>query len=138
MKNAVIIGIAAVIIIVGGVVLFHKSSNKNSSTGSTNSSQNVSNTNNSNNSNQASVATDKVTIQNFAFSPASITVKKGTTVTWTNQDNTTHTVTGDNLTGFASPNLDNGNSYSFAFNQTGTFTYHCNFHSEMQGTVTVQ
>ncbi len=84
------------------------------------------------------VATDKVTIQNVAFSPANITVKKGTTVTWTNQDAVEHTVTEDDgQNGPSASPLNQGQSYSFTFNQTGTFHYHCTIHSEMTGTVTV-
>lgn len=86
----------------------------------------------------APVATDKVTIQNFAFSPADITVKKGTAVTWTNSDSVTHTVTeNDSQTGPNSGDLASGKSYSFTFNTTGTFHYHCSIHPEMVGTVTV-
>ena len=78
-----------------------------------------------------------ISISNFAFSPASLTVKKGTTVTWTNQDGVTHTVTGDNG-GPSSGDLANGQSYSYTFNQTGTFTYHCSIHTFMKATVIVQ
>jgi plastocyanin len=83
-------------------------------------------------------ATSSVTIQNFAFSPAAITVKKGTTVTWTNKDSTTHTVTEtDGQKGPDSGNLANGKTYSFTFDTVGTFKYHCAIHPDMLGTVTV-
>lgn len=89
-------------------------------------------------SDQTPQATSSVTIQNFAFSPAAITVKKGTTVTWTNQDSTEHTVTEtDGQTGPQSGSLGNGKTYTFAYNTAGTFHYHCSIHSEMTGTVTV-
>lgn len=77
-----------------------------------------------------------VSIANFAFSPASVNVKKGTTVTWTNHDSASHTVTGDSG-GPASGPLANGDSYSFTFMQTGTFSYHCNIHPSMVASVTV-
>lgn len=84
------------------------------------------------------VATDTVTIENFAYSPADITVKKGTTVTWTNKDSTAHTVTeNDGKAGPDSGTMDNGKSYSFTYNTVGTFKYHCTFHPNMLGTVTV-
>lgn len=83
-------------------------------------------------------ATNSVTIENFAFSPANITVKKGTTVTWTNKDSTAHTVTeNDGKNGPDSSSLDQGKSYSFTYDTVGTFKYHCSFHPNMVGTVTV-
>lgn len=75
-------------------------------------------------------------ISNFAFSPANITVAKGTTVTWTNNDGVTHTVTGDSG-GPNSPFLSKGATYSYTFNTAGTFPYHCTPHPSMKGTVTV-
>lgn len=126
--------VAIVVVIVIGVIawLTFGGSSKNNNTTS-----NSSSGSSSSQSSQA-VSTDAVTIQNFAFSPASITVKKGSTVTWTNNDATGHTVTeSDGQTGPASQLLSNGQKYSFTFNQTGTFRYHCTIHSEMTGTVTV-
>lgn len=93
--------------------------------------------------NSEPVATDHVTIVNFAFTPAHITVKKGTTVTWTNKDSAAHTVTedhggtADGDPGLESKGLTQGESYSAAFNKAGTFTYHCSIHPGMTGTVTV-
>lgn len=83
------------------------------------------------------VSTNSVTISDFAFSPASITVKKGTTVTWTNQDSVAHTVTSDSGNMLDSPLFSEGETFSFTFNQTGTFTYHCTPHPQMKGTVVV-
>lgn len=87
--------------------------------------------------NSQAVATSMVRIDNFAFSPATITVKQGTTVTWTNKDNAPHTVTVDSGAGPASDTLQKGDTYTFTFKQAGTFAYHCNFHSGMTGTVIV-
>ena len=85
-----------------------------------------------------SVATNTVTIQNFAFSPSNITVKKGTTVTWTNKDSTNHTVTEtDSQPGPNSGGLAPGKSYSFTFTSVGTFQYHCSIHPEMIAAITV-
>ena len=81
-------------------------------------------------------ASVSVAIRNFNFDAKSITVKKGTTVTWTNFDSAGHTVTGDNG-GPSSGFLTQGNTYSYTFNTTGTFPYHCSPHPGMQGTVTV-
>lgn len=80
--------------------------------------------------------TKQVTISNFAFAPASITVKKGTKVTWTNQDSTAHTVTGTNGGPDSAP-FGSGASYSYTFTTVGTFPYHCTIHSSMTGTVIV-
>jgi plastocyanin len=85
----------------------------------------------------AAASSQSVTIQNFAFSPASITVAPGTTVTWTNMDSTAHTVTADSGTGPNSGQLANGQTYKFTYQQTGTFAYHCSIHPQMHGTVTV-
>ena len=77
-----------------------------------------------------------VEIKNFAFSPATITVAKGTKVTWTNRDNTDHTVTSDVLGGaLDSPNIGPGESWSFTFTQDVTYAYHCTPHRAMKGTV---
>ena len=78
-----------------------------------------------------------VDLKNLAFAPASITIKVGDTVTWTNSDSMTHTVTGDKSE-FDSGNLDSGKTFSFTFKTAGTFTYHCTIHPSMTGTVVVQ
>jgi plastocyanin len=80
-------------------------------------------------------AASAVAIKDFAFAPADLTVKTGTTVTWTNQDGATHTVTFDS--GPTSDNLGNGATYQQTFGTAGTFPYHCRIHSSMKGTVTV-
>jgi plastocyanin len=77
-----------------------------------------------------------VDIQNFAFSPDTLSVPAGTTVTWTNLDSTAHTVTADNGA-FNSDDLPTGQTYSFTFNTPGTYAYHCSIHPYMTGTVTV-
>lgn len=76
-------------------------------------------------------------IINFSFMPPEITVERGATVTWTNMDNATHTVTA-NDNSFNSGSLTNGNTYARRFDQAGTFTYRCTVHPRMMGTVIVQ
>jgi plastocyanin len=84
----------------------------------------------------APVATDTVEIQNFAFSPAIVTVKAGTTVTWTNRDQDPHTATA--MSGpFHSPTLNNGESYHYTFTTPGRFEYLCTIHPFMTATVVV-
>jgi plastocyanin len=76
-----------------------------------------------------------VSIKNFAFSPASVTIKAGGTVGWTNADADAHTVT-DNNGGFDSGAINANAKYSHTFATAGTYTYHCTFHS-MMATATV-
>jgi plastocyanin len=80
---------------------------------------------------------NSVTIMNFAFSPATLTLKTGTKVTWTNKDTVTHTVTADQGA-FNSGLLSPGNSFSFTFTKAGTYSYHCNIHHSMMATIIVQ
>ncbi len=81
-----------------------------------------------------------VTIQNFQFSPPTITVTPGTTVTWVNNDSASHTATADNMSAaesWDSGTINPGKSYSKTFNQGGVYTYHCNIHTYMKGTIQV-
>ena len=80
---------------------------------------------------------DKVSIYNMAFAASGTTVTKGTTVTWTNNDNMTHTVTADDNS-FTSGYLNKGDIFSHRFDSTGTFNYHCSVHTGMTGSVTVK
>jgi len=84
------------------------------------------------------VESNAVSIRGFAFNAPDIKIKIGSTVTWTNDDNVTHTVNEiDGKTGPNSGNLSPGSTYKFNYNSTGTFHYHCNIHEDMLGTVTV-
>jgi len=81
---------------------------------------------------------NSVTIQDFAFSPANITISQGTTVTWTNKYSNTHTVTEtDGKDGPKSGDLAPGKSFVFTFDKPGTYKYDCSIHPDMTGTVTV-
>lgn len=80
---------------------------------------------------------NEVAIQNMAFNPSSLTVKAWTTVKWTNLDHNTHDVTSDTEV-FQRGNLTNGQSYSYTFNQTGPYPYHCAIHPSMTATIVVQ
>jgi plastocyanin len=83
------------------------------------------------------VATDAVNIEGFAFKPGGITVKQGSTVTWTNKDDEAHTVF-FMFDSSRSPLLVNSaNTYTKTFTTAGTFVYHCTIHPFMTGTVTV-
>jgi plastocyanin len=78
-----------------------------------------------------------VSIVNFSFQPATLTVAAGTTVTWTNNDSAGHTVTADDGS-FKSDKLGSGTTFSQTFAKAGTYAYHCAIHSSMKGTITVQ
>ncbi|MGW1200929.1 cupredoxin domain-containing protein [Streptomyces sp. NPDC002536] len=86
--------------------------------------------------NAPAATANHVTIAGFAYSPSTLTVTKGTTVTWTNNDSAPHTVTGSG--GLNSPTLSRGGTYSFKFNSAGTFNYICTIHPYMHGTVVVK
>ena len=77
-----------------------------------------------------------VSIANFAFAPASMTVAVGTTVMWTNSDSAGHTVTADDGS-FKSDTLGTGATFSQTFKTAGTYAYHCAIHSSMTGTITI-
>lgn len=76
-----------------------------------------------------------VGIRNFSFDPATVTVKKGTTVTWTNRDSAPHQI---KSVSFNSDQLGNGQSFSFTFDEAGTFDYSCAIHPSMLGRIIVQ
>jgi plastocyanin len=79
-----------------------------------------------------------VSIDNFTFGPQTLTVKAGTTVTWTNKDDIPHGIASAN-NGFAkSKALDTDDSYSITFTTPGTYQYFCYIHPHMTGTVVVQ
>jgi amicyanin len=77
-----------------------------------------------------------VKIDNFAFEPAQLTVKVGTTVTWVNADDIPHTVAAT-AKAFRSKALDTDDKFSFTFTTPGAYAYFCTLHPHMQGTVTV-
>lgn len=86
--------------------------------------------------NNMSAAT-QVYIKGFAFSISSLTVINGTTVTWTNNDATAHTVTADDNS-FDSGNIASGSSFSKTFSAAGTFAYHCKIHTTMTANIIVE
>jgi amicyanin len=76
-----------------------------------------------------------VSMKNFAFDPAVLSIKVGDTVIWTNNDSAGHDVSGS---GFKSPIMSNGQSYSYTFTSAGTFDYICAIHPSMKGQVIVE
>jgi len=85
----------------------------------------------------APVKADVVIAHNH-FLPENITVQAGASLVWRNDDNVTHTVTGDDAQGGVSSELlPNLGVYRVTFTRAGTFGYHCTPHPWMQGNVTV-
>jgi len=78
-----------------------------------------------------------VKIDNFSFTPATITVPVGTTVRWTNRDDIPHTVVSDDKT-FKSKPLDTDEQFTYTFIKPGTYTYFCSIHPKMTAKVIVQ
>ncbi|MFF7211666.1 cupredoxin family copper-binding protein [Streptomyces sp. NPDC008238] len=86
----------------------------------------------------APVTGNAVAIENFAFSPATLKVKVGTTVTWTNQDTDAHTVTSAGAGGpLQSAALATHGTYRYTFTKPGTYAYLCTIHPFMTATVEV-
>lgn len=133
MSRALLILVVMLVLVAGGWLIYTQGiSDDNSSSGSTSSQ-----TPSSNNTAQKAGA---ITIKNSMFTPSQISVQKGDTVTWTNDDTTTHTVTDDlsNVDGPSSGDIQPGSTYSFTFNKTGSFQYHCTHHPSMRGTIVVK
>lgn len=77
----------------------------------------------------------------FIFSPTTLTIKVGTTVTWTNASQAPHTVTSDDGTTFDSGSrtpIAPDASFTFTFTRAGTFHYHCAIHPFMTAIIVVQ
>jgi len=79
----------------------------------------------------------EVKIDNFSFTPATITVKAGTQITWTNADDIPHTVVSDEGV-FKSKVLDTDEKFTFTANKPGTYPYFCSIHPKMTGKVVVE
>jgi plastocyanin len=86
----------------------------------------------------ALAADQAVAISGFSFSPASVTVSVGDTVTWTNSDAQAHTATADDASWDSGNIGGSGGTGAVTFATAGTFPYHCAIHPAMTGTVTVE
>jgi plastocyanin len=86
---------------------------------------------------QPSAATADVKIDNFVFTPQTLTVAVGATVTWTNKDDIPHTaVSTEGL--FKSKVMDTDEKFSYTFTKAGSYPYYCSIHPKMTGKVVVQ
>jgi plastocyanin len=79
----------------------------------------------------------EVRIDNFTFTPSTVTIAPGTSVKWTNHDDVPHTATSTTKV-FKSPTLDTDDTYAFTFTKPGTYPYFCAVHPHMTGTVIVK
>jgi len=130
------IGLVALLVI-GGALVWMLLSNK-----STTMNMDHSATENSNGAPaEAQSGTVDVAIKDMAFSPATIKVKKGTKVVWTNQDAVGHNAVADSAQTGGLPTeatlLQKGKTQAFTFDTVGTFSYHCTPHPFMHGSVEV-
>jgi plastocyanin len=75
-----------------------------------------------------------IEISGFEYTPSEVSIDAGTTVKWTNNDQTIHTVTGS---GIDSGDIEPGGTFSHTFDETGTFSYSCTYHPSMNGEVIV-
>ena len=82
--------------------------------------------------------TAQVTIGNFTFGPAVLTVSPGATVTWLNGDDIPHTVVAADKRAFRSKVLDSGYSFAFTFTRPGSYAYFCSIHPHMTGKIVVK
>jgi plastocyanin len=87
---------------------------------------------------RADAPADAVSIDNFTFTPQTLTVKAGTTVTWTNKDDIPHGIAWTNNAFTRSQALDTDDKYTLTFSKPGTYQYFCYLHPHMVGTLVVQ
>lgn len=133
----IVIIVVLIVIAAAAVALTHKSGyNSQSSTYQTPPKTNSQAASNS----SGQSASGTVDIKNMMFTPSQITIAKGGTVTWTNNDSVTHTVVDDlsNVGGPNSGDIAPGQNYSFTFTKSGSFQYHCGIHPSMRGTIVVK
>jgi plastocyanin len=78
----------------------------------------------------------EITIDNFTFTPATITIEPDTTVNWVNRDDIPHTVVAKSLA-FKSQALDTDDSFSHQFHEVGVIDYFCSLHPHMTGKVII-
>jgi len=86
---------------------------------------------------EAAMAKNSVEMKDFAFSPKELTVKVGSTVTWTNNDLPGHSATADDKS-FDTGVFSQGESATVTFDKVGTFSYHCTPHPNMKATIIVE
>ena len=123
MNKIILIIIVVLVIILGGYFIYYTYQSPTYKTNTTTTGNQQGNLNNT------------VTVENFNFSPASLTIKEGTTVTWINQDSAPHQIKSNT---FNSSTLNKGGNFQFTFSTAGEYSYFCSIHPSMQGRIIVQ
>ena len=82
--------------------------------------------------------THNIPIINFIFTPKILTINKGDTVVWTNNDSVPHNVVGDDLASLNSPIFRKNETYKYTFDEIGNFNYTCTLHPSMKGVIIVK
>ncbi len=136
MKKVFLAVLVVLVLGTGGWALFMQSDSNNDTPSNTPTSSGQDNATSDSSSSGTSSAT--VNITNMLFTPSQVTIQKSDTVTWTNNDSADHTVTADTGNGPKSETITPGSTYSYTFDEVGSFQYHCSFHSAMHGTVVVR
>jgi plastocyanin len=137
MNKSFLAAVLVLVVIVGAVGMFFVRSSRSSDTNNNPAMTNSQNAqSNADSKNEAKLTI--VDIKNMMFTPSQVTIEKGSTVKWVNNDDTAHTITADNGKGPNSQTVEPSKSYEFTFNEAGSFQYHCNFHAAMHGTVVVK
>ncbi len=144
-KNGIIIGLLVAIVAAALIIFFVTQKDANAPNTDQTANQTPTAQTETESTDQAESQTDVLSgtvamdISNFSYTKPDITVKKGTTVAWTNQDDMQHDVSHDEeKTGAPQGELlSKGESYSFTFDTVGEFGYHCTPHPYMKGKVTV-
>jgi plastocyanin len=86
----------------------------------------------------AAMGVNEVSVTNFQFQPAVLTVRAGTRVSWTNRDTTPHTVTSRDARFTSSAGMDTNDQHAVVFDRPGTYEYFCSLHPMMVGKVIVE
>jgi plastocyanin len=89
-------------------------------------------------SSSASSGQQAVTIVDYTYKPARLTVVAGTTVKFTNQDSTPHTATSKRFGAFETGSIETGKTGEIRLDKPGTYAYYCAFHPFMKGTIEVE
>ena len=108
MKNIILIGILIIIVAIIAIFAFNKSGANPNSTNSTSTATNQ------------NISPNNIIIQNFAFNPDTLTIKTGTTITWTNNDSVVHNIKSSL---FNSPDLNISDTFKFTFNTHDAYHY---------------
>lgn len=125
MKTSWIFGLVVVVIVIGGGLLIF-GNKKQAPAPSTTTEQ------------SSSAQGNNVEIKGFAYQPATLTVKAGTTVTWTNKDSVGHSATSDDGKTFDTGVFAQNETAKVTFNTPGTYNYHCTVHPSIKGTIVVE